>query len=702
MAFLPGLGGFDEITLRCVREADGAPSARKPSKVDLRSDNALTLRLLGPFAIEGPGSGDKPMPRKAQAMLAYLARRPGVSVPRETLTAMLWSDSEEEQARASLRTALSSLRKSMGPVADVVEASNAGIRIDDERIVIDADLFMRTARHAEDVDALTRATELHSGAFLEGLPAVTAAFDQWVEAERGTIRSQYMSVLLRLTDALFEAGDTEGAVATAQKLLSEDPLQEHVHRRLIRVYAKQRRFDAALKQFDRLRSLLDEELGVQPEPPTMELVREVRRARSGGQSKASGPGMAPQASLRGTPELPRAPGRPSIAVLPFRTLSKDAEAGFFGDGIAEDVIVELSRNPDLLVVARQSSFRFSEEEDTPEEIGERLGVRFLLGGSVRLANDRLRVTAHLVRCSDQRELWAERYDRDIEDIFEIQAEIARSVTGAAVGRIVETEANAALEFPRDRLEGFALISRGLRHMNIPELSEFDKALECFGHATEVAPQNARGWALLALTRLYRQWYFQIEGNMAELIPLGERAVALDPREPRAHCVLGVARMLERDFDRAAHHFEAGLAVNPNDDLLLTEYGRFLMYDDRPEEGLQRIREGMRLNPYHPNWYWGMQGRCLHTLGRFSEARDAFLRMRNPPFYTYAYLAACHLALGDGEAAQAAHASLYRLKPDFDIDAFRTIFPYRNPETAKRFWATMVAAGLDAPPQDLQN
>ena len=156
-------------------------------------------------------------------------------------------------------------------------------------------------------------------------------------------------------------------------------------------------------------------------------------------------------------------------------------------------------------------------------------------------------------------------------------------------------------------------------------------------------------------------------------------------------------MIERDFGRAAHHFEAGLAVNPNDDLLLTEYGRFLMYDDRPEDGLRRIREAMRLNPYHPAWYRGILGRCLHTLGRFDEARDAFLGIPNPPFYTHAYLAACHVALGDSEAAVSAHKALYGLRPDFDMRTFQSMFPYRNPDTLKRFWATLEAAGLDRPP-----
>lgn len=667
--------------------------------MDLRSNDALTLRLLGPFTLEGAAQEVQSLPKKAQAMLAYIARRPGIAVPRETLTGLLWSDSAEEQARASLRTALSSLRRYLADQGVTLDAGNAGLRLDRDRFDTDAEIFLQLARSAEGIDDLGRAVALYAGAFMEGCGAVTPEFDHWAEAERGSLRAQFMSTLLRLCDAQAEAGETEEAIATAQRLLAEDPLQEHVHRRLISAYRRQRRFDAALKQFDRLRALLSEERGVQPEPPTMELIREVRRARSSahaqdGETEAPPPAAPPVA---GAPVRPEAPGRPSIAVLPFRTLGKDAEAGFFGDGIAEDVIVELARNPDLMVVSRQSSFRFTEDQDTPQEIGEKLGVRFLLGGSVRVAGARMRVTTHLVRCADQRELWAERYDRDVEDVFAIQDEIARSVTGAVVGRINDAEARAALAAPRESLEGFALVMRGLRHMNIPEPGEFEQALDCFTRATEIAPQNARAWALLALTRLYRNWYFRIEDDVSEVIPQGERATALDPREPRAHCVLGMARMITRDFDRAAHHFEAALASNGNDDLVLTEYGRFLMYDDRPEEGLHRIREGMRLNPYHPNWYWGIQGRCLHTLGRFAEARDAFLRMRNPPFYTYAYLAACHTALGDDDAAAAAHASLYRLRPDFEMESFRSIFPYRNPATMDRYWATLIAAGVDKPP-----
>lgn len=672
--------------------------AKASQKVISHEGDVLTLRLLGSLEV---AAGNAPVTlgaRKIQALLSYLARRSTGPVPRDTLCALLWADVGEEQARASLRTALSALRKALGPSAAVVESDANSVRLAAHAVRVDADEFAGAARSTEGLDSLRNAVQLYRGDFLEGLNGVSPEFDRWVEAERGALRSQHMSVLLRLADALDEAGETEDAIATLQRLLAEDPLQEHVHRRLIRAYQVQRRFDAAMKQYDRLCELLREELGVQPEPPTVELIREVRRARSLGGTTSAPREASPGPSVpSGAPADVAAPGRPSLAVLPFRALGDTPDTVFFGEGIAEDTIVELARSPDLLVVARHSSFQLG-ETTAPEEIGRVLGVRFALGGSVRLAGGRARITAHLVRCVDNREIWAERYDRDAADIFEIQSDIARSVAGAVVGRITDTEAAAAFERPKENLEAYALVMRGVRHMSLPDPLEFHQAIDCFTRATELAPQNARAWSLLALSQIYRRWYFDVDTDVADFIPLGERAVRLDAREPRGHCALGMAFMMTRDFDRASHHFQAGLAANPNDDLLLTEYGRFLMYDERPEEALQHIREGMRLNPFHPNWYWGIRGRCLHTRGRYAEARDAFLRISDPPFYTYAYLAACCTALGDVEGTRVAHAALYRLKPDFDLDVFRKAFPYRSQDTADRFWATMLAAGLNEAPQ----
>lgn len=625
--------------------------------------------------------------KKGVALLAYLARWPGTDVPREILRGLLWPDSGEGQARASLRTALSTLRRALGDAENVVTGDMTSLTLDPSRAEIDTIRFDAAMAAPDDADAEVIA-EMVRGEFLDGFGPVSPEFDRWAEAERATLRARFGALLLRLTDARFATGDMEGAIATAQRILALDPLQEHVHRRLMQAYHAQGRSDAALRQFDLLRGILDSELGVQPEPPTLELALEIRRARR----KPATPAALP-AGPASQPER-RAPERPSIAVLRFRSLSPGPEGGLFGDGIAEDLIIELAREPGFLVVARQSAFRFSDTEHDPAEIGRILGVRFLVLGTIRLAGERVRVTAHLARCEDGQELWAERYDRNLSDIFEIQSEIARTVTGTVVGRIVALDSSAALQASAETLEGHALVMRGLRHMNTLTREDFEQAVDCFARAVEADPGNARALSLLALSRIYIRWYFDLDIDNSDCAPLAERAVAINPREARAHLALGIIALHARNFDRAAHHFQAGLVANPNDDLLMTEYGRFLMYDDRPEEGLLRIREAMRLNPFHPAWYWGMQGRCLHTLGRLAEARDAFLRVPDPPFYTHAYLAACHAALGDGQAAGHSREAFVAARPDLDLATFATMFPYRNPQTAAQFLETMQAAFPD--------
>jgi len=148
--------------------------------------------------------------------------------------------------------------------------------------------------------------------------------------------------------------------------------------------------------------------------------------------------------------------------------------------------------------------------------------------------------------------------------------------------------------------------------------------------------------------------------------------------------MALASLLSRDHERAGHHYEVGLAENPNDELLQIEYGRYLFYVDRPEEGLRSIDEAMRLNPLHPDWFWNIQGRCLHLLGRHAEALAAFRRIAAPAFYHYAYMAACHHALGENSPAKVMKARLFEKKPDFDVAQFVATLPHRNPATAQRF------------------
>lgn len=396
-------------------------------------------------------------------------------------------------------------------------------------------------------------------------------------------------------------------------------------------------------------------------------------------------------AARSPPAFLGDPLRPAIAVLPFRAIGGGEHATDLGEGIGEDVIVELSRSSDLSVIARASSFRFAGTDD-PAGIAHALGVRFLLGGTVRLDREHLRVTAHLVRCPAGEELWAERFDRGLADVFDIQTEIARTVTATVLGRIATADAPPSARPPGD-LAAYELVLRGLRALHRYTRADLEAAREAFRDAIRREPGYGRPHGLLALTEIYLPWYFGIDSDVFAAVAPAERAVALDARDTRGHCALGIAALMERAHDRARAHFETGLRANPNDDLLLIEYARFLMYDDRAEAALAYSAEAMRLNPFHPNWYWNIEGRVLHTLGRFEAATRAFERVASPPFWTIAYMAACATALGQDDRAAALRDRLRASRPDFTLARFATIFPYRNPATEAAFLASLRAAGL---------
>uniref|UniRef100_UPI002FDE90C5 BTAD domain-containing putative transcriptional regulator n=1 Tax=Rubrimonas sp. TaxID=2036015 RepID=UPI002FDE90C5 len=613
---------------------------------------ALRLNLLGPFRVELDGAPVRIGGRKGVALLAYLARRGGAA-PRESLMALLWPDSGDGHARASLRQTLAAVRRDLGAAATTVfSTEDQAVALAEGAVEADTSTFERFAR-SDATEDLQAAQALWRGGFLEGIGAVTPEFDRWVEAERGVLRAGFQALLLRLCDAHAAAGRTEDMISTALRSLALDPLQEHVHRRVMDGYRRQKRFDAALRQFESLSSLLRDELGVGPEPATVDLIREVRRMRG-----ATGAARIEPEPARAW-AAPRTPsGRPSIAVLPFVGLTDGPDAALLGEGIAEEVLVNLSRDRGLLVVSRQSSFHPQFAQAASEAIGAQLGVRFLLSGSVRIAADRIRVVSHLARCEDAACVWSETYDRDIGDIFAVQSEVARMVMATATGRIVDEVALAEAPPGGGNLDAWRLVLLGLRQLHAHTPESMRAAIDALSRAVDLAPDNGRAHGLLALALIYERWNYAAQTDVLDILPIAERALALDNRDSRAHCAMAVACLLSRDHDRAGNQFEAGLAANPNDDLLQIEYGRYLLYVDRPEDGLRRIREAMRLNPLHPDWFWNIQGRCLHLLGRHAEALAAFRRITSPAFYHFAYMAACHRALGETEAAEAMRSRLF--------------------------------------------
>jgi TolB-like protein len=218
-----------------------------------------------------------------------------------------------------------------------------------------------------------------------------------------------------------QGGRQEEALALGLKLLSLDPLQEHVHRALMRIYAAQGRYDAALAQYERCRAELSSQIGVSPEAETEALVKSIRASRREGATKTQAqPSPAPE------PDAPVLPAKPSIAVLPFQNLSADPEQELFADGLTEDIITALSRINGLWVIGRGSSFTYKGKPIDAKQVARDLGVRYVIEGGVCHAVEHLRITAQLVDATTGHQVWAERYDRALADLFNIQDEITRS------------------------------------------------------------------------------------------------------------------------------------------------------------------------------------------------------------------------------------------------------------------------------------
>jgi adenylate cyclase len=299
---------------------------------------------------------------------------------------------------------------------------------------------------------------------------------------------------------------------------------------------------------------------------------------------------------------PPLPDKPSIAVLSFANMSNDPEQEFFADGIAEDVITALSRYPSLFVIARNSCFTYKGRAVDVKQVGRELGVRYVLEGSLRKSGNRIRVTAQLVEAETGNHVWAERYDRDLANIFAVQDEITEAVTIAIAPAIAEAERQRAMRRPPESLDAWAAYQRGLWHLSKVTVEDFTVALKLFETGTHLDPGFAGCYSGLALGRLQASAVYQLVDpveaqSSAELF--ARRAVALDGANADALSCLGWALQARGELAGALAEIEQALAMSPNLAVAHWHRGAVLIFLGRPKEGLASIDTSIRLDPRNP-------------------------------------------------------------------------------------------------------
>jgi adenylate cyclase len=316
--------------------------------------------------------------------------------------------------------------------------------------------------------------------------------------------------------------------------------------------------------------------------------------------------------------------RPAVAVLPFTNMGGDPDQVYFSDGITEDIITELARFRELLVIARNSSFSFRGKDVDVREVGRALNADYVVEGSVRRASDRVRITAQLINAATGAHLWAERYDRSFEDVFAIQDEIARGVV-ATVARRIEEEAEAvARRRPPQDMRAYDLFLQGHRLTDVFTDDGQARARAFFERARDLDPTFARAYTGLAFSYLNQAAEEGIglprerDPNRIEAHRLVEQALMVDPTEPRVQSTAGYVFLTWREFDRAERHLGLAQSMNPNDATIQIFWAWAQACLGNPARGLAAAELAQRLNPRYPHWCSYYQARMLFFLRRYED------------------------------------------------------------------------------------
>jgi len=394
------------------------------------------------------------------------------------------------------------------------------------------------------------------------------------------------------------------------------------------------------------------------------------------------------------------PDRPAIAVLPFINMSGDPEHEYFSDGISEDIITALSKLRWFFVIARNSSFTYKGKTVHMKQIAEELGVGYVVEGSVRKSGDRVRITAQLNDVETGSHIWAERYDRDIADVFAVQDEITEAIVAAIEPQIYAAENFHAQRKPPDSLDAWDLVMRALSHYWRVTRQDNVVAQALLEKATAIDPNYGQALGVLGATHTFSAhmgW-----ADMAASVPVAERAalaaIRADSEDPWAHYALGNVYLFTRRFDDSLAEFELALRLNPNFSLAQGYYGLALSYCGRWQEADLAASRALRLSPRDPfsAIYCGIAAYSQYVGHNYDEAirlaRES-IRLRNDFVGGHRVLTAAAGMLGQKELAKAALLELRRVQPNISLDWLASEMPFKRDVDRTHYLEGFRRAGL---------
>jgi TolB-like protein/class 3 adenylate cyclase/cytochrome c-type biogenesis protein CcmH/NrfG len=371
------------------------------------------------------------------------------------------------------------------------------------------------------------------------------------------------------------------------------------------------------------------------------------------------------------------PDKPSIAVLPFDNLSGVSDEDYLADGITENIITALSYIPEIFVIARNSTFTYKGKAVRAQEVAEDLGVRYILEGSVQRAGGRLRITAQLIDATTGRHLWADRYDRDLQDLFALQDEITLKIVSALEVKLSVGVQTRLTRKTMPNFEAWSYYVRGYGHMKRHTKDDNTRARELFERAASLAPEYAPVFTALGLTHFddaRHGWSESREASLLRAVELAKKAQALDDSDPMIHVLWGAIYLRQGRYDQAIAEGEKSVALGPNQAYPHIMLAMYLTYHtSRYKEALPLVRKAMRLDPYYPSFYLELLGHLYLSMEAYEKAVEAFkvLVVREPHRIEGRLgLAVAYIRRGLKEQARSAVAEVLRLYPGYSLEVYR--------------------------------
>jgi adenylate cyclase len=401
----------------------------------------------------------------------------------------------------------------------------------------------------------------------------------------------------------------------------------------------------------------------------------------------------------------KVPEKPSIAVLPFENISGDPEQEYFSDGITEEIITALSKIPKMFVIARNSTFTYKSKPVKVQQVGEELGVRYVLEGGVRKAGNRVRITAQLVDAATGHHLWAERYERDLKDIFALQDEITYKILTALQVTLTEGEQARVWATRTNNLDAFLTYLQARRHFGLFTKEGYVSARQIAQDAINLDEKYSDPYVLLAWSHWFDARFGYSESppeSFKQAYLTAQKAQALDDSNPGVHSLLGGLHLYQRQYEKAIAEGQRAVALGPNDAEVHAIMAHILRFAGRFEEAIVLIQRALRIQPSYSSWYLGELAMCYYYVGRHEEAirlAEEFFHLAESrgekfiSYYYYAIVTMNSIRLGRDQEAQEAAAELMRLFPEYSLEWDRQFSVYKDPEHLERQHEDLRKAGL---------